>query len=246
MTTARPPQLPRLETAPKPTVLIETATLLSLAAAVLALFLFGWIAESVSHNHTQAFDSYVRGWVHQFASPTLTRIMIATSFLGEGGPAVITAVAIAVFLRNHWYRALIWLAVTIAGAVVLNFTLKLAFHRARPAPFFVPLPGDYSFPSGHALFSFCFYGVLAGLLTARIRSRAQRIATWTFTAFLVFAIGLSRIYLGVHYPSDVVAGYLAATVWGSTLLVLDHLHFRKRSRSRQPTVSNLSLSTEEH
>ena len=73
------------------------------------------------------------------------------------------------------------------------------------------------------MFSFCFYGVLAGLLAGRIGSRLGRVLIWTLAALLVAAIGLSRIYLGVHYPSDVIAGYLAAALWVSTLVTLDHM-----------------------
>ncbi|MFB3918234.1 MAG: phosphatase PAP2 family protein [Terriglobales bacterium] len=92
------------------------------------------------------------------------------------------------------------------------------------------LPHSYSFPSGHSLFSFCIYGVLAGLLTARIRSGALRAVIWLLAAGLITAIGTSRIYLGVHYPSDVIAGYLAAAMLVSTLIAADRMRKRKRMR----------------
>jgi undecaprenyl-diphosphatase len=73
--------------------------------------------------------------------------------------------------------------------------------------------------------------VLAGLLSARIKSLALRIVIWCIAAALVIAIGISRIYLGVHYPSDVVAGYLAAMVWVGTIILLDHVRkYRKGSK----------------
>jgi len=115
-----------------------------------------------------------------------------------------------------------------AGALVLDISLKYAFHRQRPTPFFVPLPHTYSFPSGHALFSFCFYGVLAGLIADRVKSRAVEVCVWVAAALLIAAIGLSRIYLGVHYPTDVIAGYVAAAVWVSSMIGFDHVRARKR------------------
>jgi undecaprenyl-diphosphatase len=115
-------------------------------------------------------------------------------------------------------RPAVWLTIAAGGSVVLDVSLKLSFHRTRPVPFVGVVPLTYSFPSGHALSSFCFYGVLAGLLCARIQSRAIRILIWAAAATLVLAVGLSRIYLGVHYPTDVVAGYVAAAAWVSTLL----------------------------
>jgi undecaprenyl-diphosphatase len=116
---------------------------------------------------------------------------------------------------------------------VLDLALKYIYHRTRPTAYFGMAPHSYSFPSGHALCSFCFYGVMAGLLNARIKSLAWRLLIWLAAVALVIAIGLSRIYLGVHYPSDVVAGYLAATVWVGTVIVLDHVRrVRKGSKKR--------------
>ena len=126
-------------------------------------------------------------------------------------------------------------AIDSAGALALDMTLKYAYHRTRPIAYFGAAPLSYSFPSGHALCSFCFYGVMAGLLSARIKSLAWRVAIWIAAAVLVIAIGLSRIYLGVHYPSDVLAGYLAAAVWVGTVIVLDHV--RKVRSSRKTTSS---------
>src|ERR1700682_753225 len=111
-------------------------------------------------------------------------------------------------------RPAILLVVAAAGAVALDELLKLVFHRPRPEAYFgYPLPSSYSFPSGHAVSSCCFYGVLAAIVTARMRSRAAKSAVWTAAALMAALIGLSRIYLGVHYPSDVVAGYAVAVVW---------------------------------
>ena len=227
-------RLPEPETVAKPALLIETATLLSLTIAVLSLFLFGWIAESVSHERTKTFDLAIRTQVHEFASPGTTRSMIAISYLGGNGLIISVFVSLAVFLSLRWRRAALWLVITMLGALVLDLSLKYAFHRVRPTPFFGPLPHTYSFPSGHALFSFCFYGVLAGLLIDRIHNLTLRILIWTIAAVLVAAIGLSRIYLGVHYPSDVIAGYLTATLWVCTMIAIDRV---KKQRKRALTFT---------
>ncbi len=220
--------LPELETTAKPLALMETAVLVSLGTAVLSLFLFVWIAYSVSHDELTSFDLAIRTRVHEMASPGLTRAMIATSFLGGDGLTAAALLAAVLFPWLRWRRAALWLVVTLLGALVLDLSLKFAFHRARPQPFFVALPRTYSFPSGHALFSFCFYGVMAGLLAGRIESRRARILIWTLAALLVSAIGFSRVYLGVHYPSDVIAGYLAATLWVATLVAMDRLHKKSK------------------
>ena len=203
----------------------------SLATAALLLFLFAWIAEEMAEGATARFDLAVRAWVHQFASPAMTRVMTAISLLGYNVLVVELIVALAVFLYLGWKHAAGWLAASVAGALVLELTLKQTFHRPRPQTFFGAAPHSYSFPSGHALVSFCFYAVLAGLIADRTRSRVLRLAVAVAAAMLVVAIGLSRIYLGMHYPSDVVAGYLAAAIWVTTLLVLDRWRIhRKRFR----------------
>ena len=200
---------------------METGIALGLLAALLSLFLFGWIAQEMREGDTAAFDFAVRSWVHQFASPAMTRAMIAISKLGYSILIVELVLALAVFLSLRWRRAAAWLAISMSGALVLDLTLKYAFRRPRPPVFFGAEPHSYSFPSGHALCSFCFYGVMAGLIAARVQTRALRIAVWIAAALLVIAIGVSRVYLGMHYPSDVLGGYLAAAIWVSTLLVLD-------------------------
>ncbi len=201
----------------------------SLAAAMLALILFSWLADQVLEGDTRHFDLYVRLWIHGYASPGLTTAMaVITRFGSALFLFVATALLITRFLLVRWRRAALWLAITMGGAVVLDTTLKLVFHRPRPVPFFGPEPHSYSFPSGHALASLCFYGVLAGLLTARLRQPVLRVLLWLAAALVVAVIGLSRIYLGVHYPTDVVAGYMAASVWVAALIFADRMRARRR------------------
>lgn len=186
---------------------------LSLLTAVIALLLFAWLATSVLESRTQFFDLTVRAAIHKYASPALTTVMKGVTWLGSGQvllPSVLCLLAI--FLLRGMGREARLLIVTMAGAGVLDTVLKLSFHRARPAPFFGISPLDtYSFPSGHALVSFCFYGLLAELIA--LRQKRLRWLIWTLAGIIVALIGFSRIYLGVHYPSDVIAGYIAALFW---------------------------------
>lgn len=220
--------LPERERVPKQRALLEAGAGISLIAALLSLFLFGWIAEEVRHGDTTRFDLAVRAWIHQFASPAMTRAMTVISMLGYKILIAELVVALVVFLYLRWRRAAALLAVTMAGALVLDLALKYAFHRPRPQVFFGAEPHSYSFPSGHALCSFCFYVVMAGLIAARTQSLALRVMVGALAAALVIAIGLSRVYLGMHYPSDVLGGYLAAAVWVSAMLVLDRWRVNRR------------------
>jgi membrane-associated phospholipid phosphatase len=222
-------RLPELETVPKPTFLMETVALASLAISVGALVLFAWIAGSLSHAWVRNFDFSVRNKVHEYASPGLTRLMIWISFIGGNGLMIAAVLAFVLFLLLGWRRAMLWLVINISGTLVLDLAVKYSFARLRPLPFFGPMPRTPSFPSGHALFSFCFYGVLAGLLADRIESRRLQVLIWTCAAILVGAIGLSRIYLGVHYPSDVVAGYLTGTLWVSAMVAVDRMRKQRKA-----------------
>jgi undecaprenyl-diphosphatase len=226
-------QLPEPEKTDQPVRLIEAIALVGLLAAILSLYLFAKLATEVREGDTITFDVTVRNWIHQFASPAMTLVMKGFSLLGYDVLLVELAIAIVIFLRLRWRKAAAWLAITMAGAVALDVALKHAFHRPRPVAFFGDAPHSYSFPSGHALASFCFYGVLAGLLADRFQKQSWRVAVGVIAGFLVLAIGISRIYLGVHYPSDVVAGYLAAAVWVSTMLAIDHIGTRAFARARR-------------
>jgi undecaprenyl-diphosphatase len=222
-------ELPNIEREPAaPLPSMRAAIVGSLATAAVGLALFSWLADEVFEGSARHFDDLVRAWVHQFASPPLTSAMVAISALGSGVLAVVFIAAFVIFMRIKWRRAAMWLLITMAGGLVLELALKSGFHRLRPTPFFGPVPLTYSFPSGHSLMAFCIYGVLAGLLSHRVRTAALRALIWSLAAVLVLAIGLSRIYLGVHYPSDVVAGYLAAAVWVSALIAADRVRRRKR------------------
>ena len=90
--------------------------------------------------------------------------------------------------------------------------MKLAFARARPEAFFGDLPDTFSFASGHALFSACYFSVIAGLIAAHVARDWQRAVVWVLTCSIIAGIGLSRVYLGVHYLTDVVAGFALAAL----------------------------------
>jgi undecaprenyl-diphosphatase len=192
----------------------RTALIGRIAWTLIALALLASFAAALSSDSVRNFDAAVRFGVHQWASPTLTELMQVITVLGSVrflGSAF--AIAIAGFLMAGWRQSAVTLAWTMAGAIVLENAMKYAVHRARPEPFFGTEPDTYSFPSGHALLSSCFYWVLAEVLAGRARSEPARAAIWCVAILLVAAIGLSRIYLGVHYPTDVLGGYLTAAFW---------------------------------
>jgi len=207
--------------------------------AAAALFIFGWLAEEMLEGDTQRFDSFIRAAIHDHATPGLTRLMLGFSFLGSVATvSVLCLVILSAFLYLRQIRLAALLAVTMIGMAALDFALKLAFHRPRPVAFFGTSPRSYSFPSGHAFGALCFYGVLSAIFAARAPGKASKSCIWIVAAVLIAMIGLSRIYLGVHYPSDVVAGYCAGAVWVAAVGFLDKILMDRRKEMDEGKTSS--------
>jgi undecaprenyl-diphosphatase len=204
----------------------------SLGLASVSLLLFSWLAEEVVKQGTDRVDGSIRFLIHKQASPLLTASMLFVTDLGNW-PVILLGTLALLFI--FWYRRdgdhIRLLLVTMLGAGILDGVLKLAFHRPRPDPFFAAKPSTYSFPSGHALISLCFYCLIAGMLSLQLHKHWQRAVVWCAAGLIVGLIGLSRIYLGVHWPSDVLAGYAAALIWMGAVRVLARKMEERRGRS---------------
>lgn len=210
---------------------------IGLVLALLAGLLFAWLSEEVLEGDTQAADDLLRGLVNQRATPGLTQIMVLASVWGAPRRlAILAVVAVGVFLARRWHRGAVLVVVTLLGASLLDGGLKLLFGRHRPTAFFeyYPAPDSYSFPSGHALFATAFFGGLAALLWKRLRHPALRVPVAAAAVALILLIGFSRIYLGVHYPSDVLGGFAAGTVWVAAVALGDRIAVHRRRRSPVP------------
>lgn len=181
-----------------------------------ALWLFGGIAEDVIHHDPLTdFDLTVANLLHQHASPGLTEVAKGITLLGS--PMVIASwaliAAVILLVRKEYLTAGGWVAALLGGGV-LDGVLKQVFQRPRPT-WDVPIitAHGFSFPSGHAMGSLVAYGMLAYLVWRELDHPRARVALAACTVVLVLLIGLTRMYLGVHYFSDVIAGYAAGTVW---------------------------------
>jgi len=133
-------------------------------------------------------------------------------FLTGATVSVVVGLWIGVGVKR-WRREAYAVGVVMIGEVVLENGLKLIFARPRPPAFFGADPASFSFPSGHALASMCFYGVVAILAARHASTRGRSAATWMAAGLVIVLVGVSRIYIGMHYPSDVLAGYLIGLAW---------------------------------
>jgi undecaprenyl-diphosphatase len=222
-----------LPTAEEGQRLMSAALIVGLLVAGAALVLVTWLGREVMEGEALGIDEGLRGTLHSLASPRTTTIMIAAS--RYGGPVVLVPLALAAslaFQLRGWSRGALLVAITVGGAGLLNWLLKLSFGRARPEAFFdYPVPGSASFPSGHSIFAASIFGGLAALLSPRLTHPALRVAVWCLAIFLTLLVGFSRVYLGVHYPSDVLAGYSIAAIWVTAVAFGDRLARRRRMRS---------------
>jgi undecaprenyl-diphosphatase len=203
-----------------------------LALSLGSWLLFYWLAEASHAEVRQTLDEQLRNAIHAWAQPALTWLMLGATELGGGyALSLVSVVAIVGFVYRKLYRAAVLLLLNMLAVPWFNNYLKMSFHRMRPEPYFgMPLSGSYSFPSGHAFSSFCCYGMIVALLSSRLESGSKRTALWVAGPILIFMVGLSRIYLGVHYPSDVVGGWAIALAWISFVLLFDRKGKAKPTR----------------
>ena len=191
---------------------------------------FGLLAEEVAEGDT-GLDNRIAGELHEHATRPLTEFFEAVTTLGNGIVlAGVAAIAAYLLARRRYYTEAVLMVLAYVGAQVLSFSLKLAFRRDRP--FFTdPLAtlSTYSFPSGHATVSIAVYGALSLVLIRRLTGPA-RIVCLAAAVLLVSLIGFSRLYLGVHFLSDVLAGFSVGLAWLALCVVVLDLHHRRRSR----------------
>lgn len=185
-----------------------------LAFSAFVIWAFTELGDVVIEGESRRFDRVVLLWIHTTFPGWLDgpmRIVTALGYYWVVLPLLV--VVVAFFYQSGWRLSAILLLVSTAGSAVLTTVLKSVFERARPEVFDSGYHASfYSFPSGHATVAVGFYGMLTLVLAYRLRGTAR----WTLAVsgiLVVLLIGFSRLYLGVHYPTDVVAGYLAALLW---------------------------------
>lgn len=183
--------------------------------AILFSYLFAKVADQVQEGSTQGFDDRVMTWVGAHRVPWIEQGFVEVTMLGTGIVVMVMVGISAIFLwcTRHRYSSVLLLAAT-GGGILLNNVLKLSFNRPRPQLFEWGTHAlSSSFPSGHAMSSAIVYCTVA-YLAARLQKRRWTRWLTMFVAFaLVALISISRVYLGVHYPSDVLAGVLVGLAW---------------------------------
>jgi membrane-associated phospholipid phosphatase len=206
--------------------------------SVLCFFIFYRLADNVVEQERFAhFDVLLANSLHTMATPTMTSFYLFITLFGQQVIwGIVIVVALIFAFRRDWWRLGVWL-VAFLGGQLLNSLLKLLFIRDRPF-FEQPLliAQDYSFPSGHAMMSTIIYGMIAYYLVLRTKNHLLRIVIVFASVLLVVLIGISRMYLGVHYFSDVVAGFSAGGIWLTTCISADTIIRHRRDTRVKETV----------
>ncbi|MEO5622103.1 MAG: phosphatase PAP2 family protein [Dokdonella sp.] len=206
---------------------------------ITAAWLFGSIAEDVVNRDAPlgTIDLAVSAWLHAHATPARTSAMIFISQLGAPLTASAIAVVVALFLlwRRQRYR-LLALVLAVPGGSLVNVVVKQVIHRHRPV-FSDPIQTltSYSFPSGHALGATVLYGMIAAMLVWRVDDWRLRALAASAAFALIVLISFSRIYLGLHYLSDVIAGFLEGVVWLGVCLAAVTALRNRRTRANERT-----------
>ncbi|MQA89001.1 MAG: phosphatase PAP2 family protein [Gemmatimonas sp.] len=192
---------------------------LGLVLAASALILFAVTAALVMDGATQALDEAILLWFNRYATPRLDGAAVELTSLGSAYVTILAVIVASAFFwesRHRYSAALLWVA--LVGGWVLSRMLKTLFDRPRPNLFEwrVPFAAESSYPSGHSISAMAVYATLAYLVLRQESSPALKRVTIAVFAAIICVVGLSRVYLGVHYPADVVGGYLIGFAWATT------------------------------
>lgn len=194
---------------------IPIRLLITAGIFLVSVFLFGLIANEMVIENENQLDKVVFHALNSITSPAMTAFMTAITFFGSTYflfPAYSLLILYMLFFKKDRQVSLNVAAVGITSAIIL-FTLKFIFHRLRPLDPLIKKVNGFSFPSGHSFSSFTFFGLLIYIVWNKELDPALQWAAIVFFFLFACAIAFSRVYLHVHYASDVVAGFFLCLVW---------------------------------
>jgi len=190
-------------------------------AIALPMFLFVKLSEDLIKKELEVFDSTIYDYIAKIITHNMTDFMMFMSFLGSGYALIFISIAsIILFWKNEKYAFYSkMIGANLVASSIANEIFKMAFHRGRPNVLRLIEISGFSFPSGHSMIGLSFYGFISYLCFKNIKSK-WRYTLVVFFGVLILTIGISRIYLGVHYASDVVAGFSAGLAWLAAFITI--------------------------
>ena len=228
---------------PQVTVWIVSGLLFS----TICLYMFIRLSTDLIEKKTFLFDQRVIDIVQSFSSPVMDGLMLFITDMGSkfmlGLLLVISMIWLFVKRKDVWGMRLYF--ITVAGGGLLNLLLKKFFDRERPNINIMIEANGFSFPSGHSMGSMTYYGFLIYLILRSKRKPLSKLGLGILLCLVILLIGISRIYLGVHYPSDVLAGFIAGSVWLMiciSLLEIIYLYKENKHKLTKRIKENLEVS----
>lgn len=178
---------------------------------ILCLFLFLYIIKLINADSISTFDSFIYNHVKKLINPNTTNFFkIVTEF---GNYTVMIPIIIIFYLFNKDKSFNKYFTINLISVFLSNFIVKSIIRRDRPIDINLIIENGFSFPSGHSMVSFAFYGFIIYYLYHTDLKKPVKYGLMTLLGFIILLIGLSRIYLGVHYASDVIGGFLLAFIY---------------------------------
>jgi len=227
------------QTAPK---ILLRHVIIGLVLSVLFTVAFARLLDLVKDNGSDVtpFDKNILYWMRAHRAPALTQAAIFFAHIGSP-PVIVGIGAGAALLGLVWrkVRGAAWtLPIAVIGSGLIIQGVKLIVKRPRPS-FFTPLlhEAGFSFPSGHSLIAMVVYGLLGYFALHLFKNRAARLLVRIVTVLVVFLVGVSRVYVGVHFPTDVLAGWTAGVPWLITCLALHEVLARRWPSSGEPVLT---------
>lgn len=179
--------------------------------AIFMLIICFVIMENLYNHHIYIFDDYIYKYVSIIISPNMTMFLKLMTDLGSVAVVITVCISAFIFMKNKIYAKLMTLNLVVI--TILNLIIKNIISRPRPTGFRLVDETGYSFPSGHSMVSMAFYGFLIYLVFRFVKSKKLKVTLISLLSLLIFLIGISRIYLGVHYASDVAEGFCISVAY---------------------------------
>ena len=202
-------------------LIIFLEILIGIFLSIFSFLIFIKIGRDVFQNELVNLDTNISSFIFNFRSPLLTEIMTIISFFGSGIFLITASLVIILFLsiRNHKKEGVLFSFILLMGFIINNL-LKILTKRPRPDVSPLLFEPTYSFPSGHSMNAFVFYASISYFIFHFTKNKKLAILISAFSIILIFLIGISRIYLGVHFPTDVIAGFIGGFWWFITAILL--------------------------
>ncbi|MBR3362297.1 MAG: phosphatase PAP2 family protein [Bacilli bacterium] len=193
------------------------------------VFIFAFVVHELLSGSLSGFDNIVYSFIIGFKSSFLTYFFLFISFMASPPTLVVISLLLFIIFKNKKYGLLSFC--NLIFIVLLNQALKLFFSRERPFAWMIVNEDGFSFPSGHAMVSSAFYGIVIYLIWKTNVSKKRKIILTSVLSLLILLIGISRIYLGVHYASDVIAGFTLSLSYVIIATSLIDYYLSKRKKA---------------